>query len=182
PAILVGWNAVDDDAIAHVHDAIEINSGLRVMGDHHDGLPKVFVQAAKHFEDDFRVLGIEVARGFIGQKNFGLVDNSAGNGHTLLFPTRHFRWPVLKTAVETEHFGHHGETMWIEAITMNVLGDGNIALGGKRGKQIEALKDEPDLVPAQLSALRVGHGGKIVAVDQNLATRSLREAADDVQQ
>jgi hypothetical protein len=51
--ISVRRDAVDDDAVAHVDDAIEVHYGLRVVSDHDDGLAEVLVEAAKHFEDDF---------------------------------------------------------------------------------------------------------------------------------
>lgn len=49
----VRWNAIDDDAVSHVNDAIEIDGGLGIVSDHDDGLAEVLVKAAKHFEDDF---------------------------------------------------------------------------------------------------------------------------------
>src|SRR5690349_21961117 len=73
-AISVCGYAVDDDAVAHVHDAIEISGGFRIVRDHHDGLAEFFIQLAKHLEDDFRVLGVEVSGRLIGQKDFGLID------------------------------------------------------------------------------------------------------------
>src|ERR1700688_493153 len=47
-AMLIRWNAVDDDAVTHVHDAIEIDDGFGIVGDHDDGLAQFFVELAKH--------------------------------------------------------------------------------------------------------------------------------------
>ncbi len=46
--MLIRWNAVDDDAITHVHHAIEVDYRFWVVGDHHDGLAQFFVELAKH--------------------------------------------------------------------------------------------------------------------------------------
>src|SRR3984957_13792976 len=40
--MLIRWNAVDDDAVTHMHHAIEIDDGFGVVSDHHDGLAQVF--------------------------------------------------------------------------------------------------------------------------------------------
>src|SRR5215472_1422120 len=65
-AISVRGNAIDDDAVAHVHHTIEISGGFRVVGDHHDGLAELFVQLAEHLEHGFRVFGVQVPRRFVG--------------------------------------------------------------------------------------------------------------------
>ena len=72
--MLIRWNAVDDDAVTHVHHAIKIDDGFGVVGDHDDGLAQLFVELAKHLQHDFGILGIEIAGGLIGEKNFRFID------------------------------------------------------------------------------------------------------------
>jgi hypothetical protein len=72
--------------------------------------------------------------------------------------------------------------MRIEAISMDELGDGDVAFGAERRKQIETLKDEADFVAAQAGALGVAHGGEFVAIDEDSASGSLRHTADYVEQ
>jgi hypothetical protein len=69
----------------------------------------------------------------------------------------------------------------VEPVTVNVLRDGDVAFGGKRGKKIKALEDEANFVAAELGAFGVGHGGEIITVDEDLPARGLREAADDIE-
>src|ERR1700741_3910072 len=137
-------NAVDDDAVAHVNDAIEVNGGLGILGDHDDSLAEILVEATEHFEDDFGIFRVEVAGGFIGEKDFRFVDDGAGNGDALLFAAGHFGWAVMEASFETKHFGDNVKAVRIETITVNVLSDGDVASGGERGKQIEALENEAD--------------------------------------
>ena len=69
-----------------------------------------------------------------------------------------------------------------KAVAVNVLRDGDIAFGGERRKQIKTLKNETDLVAAELGSLGIAHRRKIVAIDQNFAARSLGQAADHVEE
>src|SRR5260370_36703583 len=67
---------VDDNSIAHVYDAVEIGGCFRVVGDHHDGLAKIFVQLPEHPEDDLRAFRIQIPRGRNDEKNLRLPDQS----------------------------------------------------------------------------------------------------------
>ena len=72
--------------------------------------------------------------------------------------------------------------MRIEAVAVNELRDGDVALGVQRGKQIKSLEHETDFVPAQFGARGVAHLGEVVAVHEDVAARGLRKAADHVEQ
>src|SRR5579859_5161207 len=175
-------NPIHDNTITHVHDTVEVGGGLGVVGDHDDGLAEVFVQAAQHFEDDFGILGVEVAGGLVSEQDFRFVDDGASDSDALLFAAGHFGWLMCEAAFEAEHLCDNVEAMGIEAVAMNILSDGDIALGGQRGEEIKALKDEADLAAAELGALGVAHFGQIVAVNKHSAFRSLCQPADDVEQ
>src|SRR5271163_774825 len=179
--MLVRRDAVDDDAVAHVNDAIEVGGGFGIVGDHYDGLAEILVQAAEHLEDDFGIFGVEIAGGLIGEKDFGFIDDGSGDGHALLFAPGHFRGAMMKPSIEAEHLGDHVEAMRIEAVAVDVLSNGDIAFGGERRKEIKALKNEADFMAAELSPLCVRHRGKIVAVHENITARGLREAANDIE-
>src|SRR4030095_4013230 len=180
-AMSVRRNAVDDHTITHVDDTIEIGGGFGIVGDHHDGLAQILVQATKHFQDDLGILGVQVAGGFIGKKNFRFVDDGAGDGHTLLFTSRHFGGLMREPAFEAEHFGYDVKTVWIEAIAVNVLCDRDVAPGGECREEIETLKDESDFASAELGALGIAQFGQIVTVHQDFSSRSLCQAANDIQ-
>ena len=89
---------------------------------------------------------------------------------------------MLEASGETQHFCDYVEAVGVETISVNELGDGNVAFGGESRKQIETLKDETDFVATEAGALGVTHGGEFVAVDEDRAFGSLRHAADYVEQ
>src|SRR5215472_3796946 len=181
-AISVRGHAIDDDAVAHMHHAIKVSGGFRIVRDHHDGLAKLFVQLAKHLEHGFGVFGVEVPRRFIGQKDLWFVDDRACDGNTLLLASREFGWFVLKAARQAEHLGNHVEAVRIETVAVNKLRDSDIAFCGERRKQVEALKDETDLAATELGARGIGQSRKVIAVNEDLAARRLREPADYIEE
>src|SRR5207249_8780598 len=95
-AILIRWHAVDDHAVAHVHHAVEIRGCFGVVCDHDNGLAQILVQLAQHLQDDFRVFGIEVARGFVSEENFRLIDDRPRDGYALLLTAGKFRGLVMQ--------------------------------------------------------------------------------------
>src|ERR1700759_4533251 len=76
-AISVSGDAVDDHTIAHVHDAIEVRDGFRIVRDHHDRLAQVFVELTQHFEHDVRIFRIEVTCRLVGKQDFWFIDDGA---------------------------------------------------------------------------------------------------------
>jgi hypothetical protein len=55
------------------------------MGYNYQGFPKLASQLQKQLMQLDGRAGVKVARGFIGQNYFGLVNQGAGHSHTLLF-------------------------------------------------------------------------------------------------
>src|SRR6202007_409534 len=72
--------------------------------------------------------------------------------------------------------------MRIEAVSVNELGDGDVAFGGQGRQQIEALEHETDFMGAELGTRRVAELRQIISVDEHAATRGLRQSADDVEE
>src|SRR6266851_6601604 len=173
-------DAVDDHAVAHVHDAVEVGDRFGIVGDHHDSLPQILVELAEHLQNDFGIFGVEVPGGFVGKEDFRLVDDGAGDGHALLFAAGELGGLVVQAALEAQHLGNDVETVGVEAIAVNELRDGDVAFGGQGGQQIEALEDEANLVAAELGTRRVTELGQIVAVHQHAAAGGLGQSADDV--
>jgi len=127
-------NAVHNDAIAHVNDAVEVGRGFGVVGNHDDGLTEVLVQTPKHFEDDFGVFGVEVSRGLVGKEDLGLIDDGAGDRDALLFTAGKFGRAVIQPFFDAEHFRDDFKAVGVEAVAMNVLRDGDVPLGGESRK------------------------------------------------
>src|SRR2546430_7967836 len=135
-------NPVHDNAVAHVDDAIEIGDRFGIVSDHHNRLSEFFVQLAQHFQHYVGIFCVEVAGRLVGEENLWFVDDGARDGDSLLFTAGHFGWLVIQAALEAEQLGYNVETMRVEAVTVNILRNGDIAFRGHSGQEIEALKDE----------------------------------------
>jgi hypothetical protein len=137
---------------------------------------------AQHGQDSLGIFGVEIAGGLIGEHDFRLIDDGAGDGHALLLSAGKLGWAMAQAASEAEQLRDDLKTVRIEPIAVNVLRDGDIAAGVKRGQKIEALKNESDFVTAQLGALGVAHQSEIIAIDEHFAARGARQTAKDVEQ
>ena len=71
---------------------------------------------------------------------------------------------MLQTSSQAKHFRDYFKAMRIESISMDKLCDGDVAFCGERRQQIKTLKHETNFVPAKLGALRVAHGGQLIAI------------------
>src|SRR6266850_1160600 len=172
-------HSVDDNSVAHVHDAVEIGCCFGVVSDHDDSLAEILIQLAKHLQDNFRVFRIQISRRLVGKQDFRLVDDRPRDGYALLLAAGKFGRLMVKPPGEAKHLRDDIETVRVKAVAMNELRDGDVALCRKGREQIEALEDEADLVAAQFGARCVTQGRQIIAVYQDLPTGRLRQPADD---
>ena len=58
--------------------------GVRIVGDHDDGLAVVLVERLEQGEDFITRLAVEVAGGFVAKQDRGIGDDGAGDADTLL--------------------------------------------------------------------------------------------------
>ena len=85
---------------------------------------------------------------------------------------------MVEASGQPEHLRNDFEAVRVEAVAVNKLRNGDVALGCERRKQVEALEDETDFTPAEFGARRVAQRGEVIAVHQDFATRRLREPSD----
>src|SRR5215471_10269054 len=128
-AMSVRGHAVDDHAITHVHHTIKVGGGLRIVSNHHDGLAKIFVQLPQHLEHGFRILGVKVSGGLVGQQDFWLVYDRSRDGYALLLAPGKLGRLMVKPARQSEHLRDDIETVRIETIAVDELCNRDIALG-----------------------------------------------------
>jgi len=65
---------VNDLSIPEDDIPLSIASNIRLVRDHDDRNSQLPIETLKDTHDLLTCLGIEIARGFVGQKNGGLVD------------------------------------------------------------------------------------------------------------
>src|SRR5208282_3407025 len=72
----------EDLAILEVNDAVGVLGDIVFVADQHDGVA-LLVQAVEQGHDLGAGLRVQVAGGLVGQDDGGIVDQRAGDGHTL---------------------------------------------------------------------------------------------------
>src|ERR1019366_9735867 len=70
--------------IAHVNDAIAIGRRFGIVRNHQYRLSQFLVRLPQHLQDNFGILRIEIAGGFVGQHDGGLIHQRARQRHPLL--------------------------------------------------------------------------------------------------
>ena len=75
--------------VAHVDGPVCVAGSLGIVGDHHDRLIEISVQAAKHLEHRVRIFRIQVPRRFVREDERRVVYERARDCDPLLLATRH---------------------------------------------------------------------------------------------
>src|ERR1039458_9026682 len=135
--------------------------------------------------DDFTTgVRIEIAGRFIGQEQFRLVDERAGDGHALLFAAGKFGRPVLHTVLET----NPGEQV---ASARPGLADGSAGHARRQTdiferiefrQQMIRLKNETDAVVAEKRQLTLGECGQVLPGKMDFARVGRVKSADEMEQ
>src|SRR5712675_787998 len=86
----------------------------------------------------------------------------------------------METSLEAQHLSDHVKAVRVEAVAVNELCDGDVAFCGESGEQIEEMENEANFVAAELCERSISEFSQVVAVDQDAATRRLRQSADHV--
>src|SRR5207249_4366403 len=126
--------------------------------------------------------GVQIARRFIGEQNLGLTDHRASDGHPLLLTARKSVGPAVQLLLDVEHGHDRVEAVRVEAIPLNVLGDGDVLPRRQGRQQVEALEHEADLVASKPRTVSVAHGGEIVPIHADVAAGRTGQSAQDVKQ
>ena len=70
--------------VTHLDDPLTGGGCLGIMRNHYDCLIESVVQFAKHVQDDFGILGIEIAGWLVRQHDCGTIDNGPSQRDPLL--------------------------------------------------------------------------------------------------
>jgi hypothetical protein len=144
-----------DASVDDVEDAVTGAGEIGVVGDDDEG----FVVVVGEFEEerhDFRaVFGIEVAGGFVGEEDIGIVDKGAGDGGALLFAPGEFGGEMVKAVAEADFFEGIGGGV-CGAFQADHGGEANIFEGGEFGEEEVILKDVAHVTIAQAGEAGAG--------------------------
>jgi len=147
-------------------------------------LPQLRAKVEEEFVEVVGVLGVEVAAGFVGEDDVGLVHEGAGAGSALLFAAGELGGFVVHAVAEAE-FGEQGFSAGADffiRFTRQEAGDHDIFKGRKLRQEVVELEDEADMTIAEGSE----HVGCLVkdvdAVDQYRAFVGRIEGSQEVEQ
>ena len=141
------------------------------MGHHHDGLVLLAVELLQQGQDLIRRIAIQVARGFVAQKDGGIADNGAGNAHALLLAARQFARLVAGALFQAHDLQRHGDAAL--AVGLGQVGEQKrqFDIGGRRQHrhQVVELEDKADMARPPFGKLAAGQGLQMLAAHDDLA-------------
>ncbi len=88
-------------AVKEADDAIGQFGLFFIVGHHHDCASVVLVERVEKVHDLSSHFGIKVTGRFVGKDDFGISDNSTGDGHALALSAGELRGHVAHAVAET---------------------------------------------------------------------------------
>ena len=141
------------------------------------------MKPAEGFEDHLSRLGIEVAGGFVGQDEGGIVDQGPGDGHPLYLSSGKLIGEMDPVGLlqSRRAEGLLGPRLRAPAgRPLSRPGEGNVTDNGCPRKQVEGLEDKADAGPPDVGEFVVGQLGYVLALEPVPATRGGVERAQNV--
>ena len=149
-----GRCVVSNAAVGNPDDAVCVSGHISVMGHQKHGDSLLLVETTKELQDFLSRAGVQVAGGFVRQKQDRIVDQRPSDRHALLLAAGQFRRRVIHPPSQAD------QIQQVPALLADSAArpfDGRIGRRhadvferGGTGQQVEALKDEPDAAAAQL--------------------------------
>jgi hypothetical protein len=174
-------DVVFDEAVFEDDAAGALGTDVGVVGDDDDG--GVFsVEFVEHFEDGFAGFGVEVAGGFVGKEEDGVVHEGAGDGDALLLAAGEFDGAVVAAVVEADHVAEFAGALAADGGFDALVEEGDFEVfeDGELGDEVKVLEDETEAFAAEFGELVVGELGDVLVVEEVVAAGGAVEAAEDV--
>ena len=177
-----GVGIADDEAVVQLDDAGGIAAGkLRIVRDHDD--QPLAGDLFDEFHDLHAGLGIERARGLVGEQNFGVVDQGAGDGDALHLPARELIGPFVEFLAQPHALERLGGAPFALFLRYARKGERQLDIAQHRlvRDEVVRLEHKADAVVAVGVPVAVFEvlGGD--ALDDEVAVRVVVQPADDVQ-
>src|SRR6266404_6445467 len=139
------------------------------------------MQFAEQAQNNFFVRGVEVAGGLVGEHDFRIIDEGAGDTHPLLLASGKLRGQVFGAVFEAyavERF----EGFLFVGHAVEILGKHDVLDGGEIRDHVELLKDEADGLGAYVVEVRCAEIGDVSSVKPDFTAGGAVEAADEIDQ
>ena len=135
-----------DATVDEGDSAIGGSGNFFAVGDENDGGFFFSGELGDEIDDHGAGGGVEIAGGFVGEKDRGLVDQGTGEGGALKLASGKLMRPVMGAVAEADR----GEELAGAASSRGVYtsgdeeGEENVCLDGQCGKEVEKLKNKSD--------------------------------------
>ena len=168
-------------AILEVQNAVAVGKDTRIVGNQNDGAAMPVSEPLQELDDRLAARGIERGGRLIAEHNGRVAGQSAGDGHALFLAAAEISGKCLD-AVPEVHFNEKflgAPACFSSANAAHVHRERDIFDGPKRRKQVEALKNKPDVFPADPRKFPFGKRGDFLAKKLQAPGRSAENAAKD---
>lgn len=172
-----------EPTVFHTQDPIGRLDETVIMRDDDDRRFAVRAELSQQTEDFCTRFGIEFSGGFIGENKFWLLQQCAGDRDSLLFATGKLVWSVVESISQTDLLQHgHSLTSTFGGDSLWKVRNQRVVDGVEVVQQIEALKDEADIVSPVSIPFGVAQRGEFAAFEDDLTGCRFVQSADQVQQ
>jgi hypothetical protein len=150
-----------------LNDSAGFAGQVEVVGDENECGAGGGVEVKKEVDDSVAGFVIEIAGGFVGEKNFGTVEEGPGESDALLFPTGELRRVMMKALGEADFFQEAGGDVANAAFTAQFEGNHYILDGGESGEKLEILENETDRFTAEACSIIFVQRTEIATIEQH---------------
>ena len=140
------------------------------MGDHDHRLAQIIHAVAQDGQDLLGGVGIQVARGLIGEDHRRSAHQGPGAGHALNLAPRQLGGPVGQAVLEPDRLDDLLETLLVHLGMGNVQRQGDVLRRTQGGDQVEGLEDEADALPAQPGQAPLAHSRDLLTIEHDAPT------------
>ena len=174
----------DDASISESDDARGVLEQALIMGGEDESETQAAVQVAHQVNELGGILSVEIGGGFIGQDEGRAMDDGPRDGYPLTLAARKEVGTVAGARRKANIGEGFGDTLTAFAgfHTLNQQWVLDIFASGKHGDEVEGLKDEADLLPAEERSLGRAELRSVSTVDEDVTAGGLIDAANEIEQ
>jgi len=173
-----------DPAIDQGDTSVGSGGDFRAMSDQDDGGFLLAGEPGDEFDDGGAGGGVEVARGFIGEENGGLMNESPCESGALELSAGELVGPMMRAICKVNGGQEFLGTLSCQGVDSagKEKGEENIFFDREGGKEMKKLKDEADFQASEGGEFGVVQGVKGVAFEVSLAGGGGVEGSENVEE
>ena len=154
------------------------------MGHHEDGGPQLAVHVLQGGQEHLGRVAVQGAGGFVGQDQFGVVDDGPGAGAPLLLPAGDLIGVLVQNVPDVQGVGH-GLDLGVDGLGGRAAdgeGQGDVLPDGEGVQEVKVLEDEAQVLPAELGQLLGPQPGDVLPIQADGAGTHRVDGGDAVEQ